>query len=161
VRQKLWWPLRVFRGEPPVDLLIIILVAIALVAASGLRVANQYHRAVVLRLGQFQAIRGPGLYWLIPLIEWQFRVDLRTVTAAVEEQETITKNDVPAKINAVVSLIKTMTGGDQMTARFMRKDFFDFYPQFKLFVSRSLWLRCHAVMDKRKPSKNEGPKWPK
>jgi regulator of protease activity HflC (stomatin/prohibitin superfamily) len=84
------------------DLSVIILVVIVLVGLSGLRVANQYQRAVVLRLGEFQSIRGPGLYWLIPLIEWQFRVDIRTVTAAVEQQETITKDNVPVKINAVV-----------------------------------------------------------
>ncbi len=80
----------------------ILIIVIVLVGLSGLRVANQYQRAVVLRLGVYQSIRGPGLYWLIPLIEWQFPVDIRTVTAAVEEQETITKDNVPVKINAVV-----------------------------------------------------------
>ena len=80
----------------------VIVLVIALVGLSGIRIANQYQRAVVLRLGEFQAIRGPGLYWLIPLIEWQFKVDIRTVTAAVEQQETITKDNVPVKINAVV-----------------------------------------------------------
>jgi regulator of protease activity HflC (stomatin/prohibitin superfamily) len=75
---------------------------VALLGLSGCRVANQYQRAVVLRLGRFRAIRGPGLYWIIPLIEWQFTVDQRTVTTAVEQQETITKDNVPVKINAVV-----------------------------------------------------------
>jgi regulator of protease activity HflC (stomatin/prohibitin superfamily) len=56
----------------------------------------------VLRLGRYQDTRGPGIFWLIPLIEWQQLVDLRTVTAAVEEQETITKDNVPLKINTVV-----------------------------------------------------------
>src|SRR5579862_7253735 len=87
--------------EPDMILLWVIL-AIALIALSGLRVANQYQRAVVLRLGKYQGTRGPGLYWIIPFVEWQFRVDLRTVTAAVERQETITKDNVPVKINAVV-----------------------------------------------------------
>ena len=45
---------------------------------------------------------GPGLYSIIPLIEWQRRVDLRINTAAVEQQETITKDNVPIKVNAVV-----------------------------------------------------------
>lgn len=84
------------------DLSVIVLVIVVLLGLSGLRIANQYQRAVVLRLGEFQGIRGPGLYWIIPLIEWQFTVDMRTVTAAVEEQETITKDNVPVKINAVV-----------------------------------------------------------
>jgi regulator of protease activity HflC (stomatin/prohibitin superfamily) len=82
--------------------LLVVVLVIALIAVSGLRVANQYQRAVVLRLGRYQALRGPGLYWIIPLVEWQFTVDIRTVTAAVEQQETITKDNVPVKINAVV-----------------------------------------------------------
>jgi regulator of protease activity HflC (stomatin/prohibitin superfamily) len=80
----------------------VVILAIVVVGLSGLRIANQYQRAVVLRLGRYQAIRGPGLYWIIPLVEWQFTVDIRTVTAAVEQQETITKDNVPVKINAVV-----------------------------------------------------------
>jgi regulator of protease activity HflC (stomatin/prohibitin superfamily) len=47
-----------------------IIVAIALYGLAGLRIANQYQRAVVLRLGRFESIRGPGLYWIIPVIEW-------------------------------------------------------------------------------------------
>jgi hypothetical protein len=54
------------------------------------------------RLGRYQTTRGPGLYWLIPLIEWQRKVDMRILTADVEEQETITKDNVPIKVNAVV-----------------------------------------------------------
>ena len=46
----------------------VVILVIVLLGLSGLRVANQYQRAVVLRLGRFQAIRGPGLYWIIPVI---------------------------------------------------------------------------------------------
>jgi regulator of protease activity HflC (stomatin/prohibitin superfamily) len=73
-----------------------------LIILAGFRIANQYERAVVFRLGRYQATRGPGLYWIIPLIEWKTTIDLRTVTAAVEQQETITKDNVPIKVNAVV-----------------------------------------------------------
>jgi regulator of protease activity HflC (stomatin/prohibitin superfamily) len=79
-----------------------IIAVIVIIALAGIRIANQYQRAVVFRLGRYQGLRGPGPYWLIPLAEWQRRVDLRTVTAAVEQQETITKDNVPVKINAVV-----------------------------------------------------------
>jgi regulator of protease activity HflC (stomatin/prohibitin superfamily) len=68
----------------------------------GLRIANQYERAVVFRLGRYQGTRGPGLYWIIPVIEWQTTLDLRINTTAVEQQETITKDNVPIKVNAVV-----------------------------------------------------------
>ena len=69
---------------------------------AGLRIADQYVRGVVFRLGRYRTTKGPGLYWIIPLIEWQRRVDLRINTAALEEQETITKDNVPIKVNAVV-----------------------------------------------------------
>jgi len=84
----------------------VIIVPVALVllifVLSGFRIANQYERAVVLRLGRYHSTREPGLYWLIPAIEQQRKVDMRTVTAAVEQQETITKDNVPIKVNAVV-----------------------------------------------------------
>src|ERR1700688_375604 len=80
----------------------ILIVAAAAFVLAGMRIANQYQRAGVLRLGRYQGTRGPGLYWIMPLIEWQTPVDLRINTAAVEEQETITKDNVPIKVNAVV-----------------------------------------------------------
>jgi len=69
---------------------------------SGFRIAQQYERGVVFRLGWFMRIKGPGLYWLIPLIEWQRKIDIRTVTIAVEQQETITRDSVTVKVNAVL-----------------------------------------------------------
>ncbi len=69
---------------------------------AGLRIANQYQRAVIFRLGKLVGIRGPGLYWIIPAIEWQRTVDLRTITASVDQQETITKDNVPVKVTVVI-----------------------------------------------------------
>jgi regulator of protease activity HflC (stomatin/prohibitin superfamily) len=46
---------------------------------SGLRIAQEYQRAVVFRLGRFHSVRGPGLYYNIPLLEWQRKVDMRTI----------------------------------------------------------------------------------
>jgi regulator of protease activity HflC (stomatin/prohibitin superfamily) len=81
---------------------LIIAAILVLIASAGLRIANQYERAVVFRLGRYHSTRGPGLYWIIPAIEWQYTIDLRISTTAVEEQETITKDNVPIKVNAVV-----------------------------------------------------------
>ncbi len=81
--------------------LFIVLAVVAFIIA-GLRIANQYQQAVVFRLGRFQGIKGPGLYWIIPLIEWQQMIDLRVVTAALAQQETITKDNVPVKVSAVL-----------------------------------------------------------
>jgi len=85
---------------PIVDLLIIGLVIIAL---SGLRVAQEYERGVVFRLGRYNGLRGPGLYWIIPLnIERAVKVDIRTRTVSAEQQETITRDSVTIKVNAVL-----------------------------------------------------------
>jgi regulator of protease activity HflC (stomatin/prohibitin superfamily) len=64
--------------------------------------ANQYERGVVFRLGKYSRTAGPGLYIVWFLIEWQNRIDLRTVTTAVEQQEAITRDNVPIKVDTVV-----------------------------------------------------------
>jgi regulator of protease activity HflC (stomatin/prohibitin superfamily) len=68
----------------------------------GLRIAQEYERAIVFRLGRFRAVKGPGLYWIIPLIERQRTIDIRTKTVDLEQQETITKDSVTIKVNAVL-----------------------------------------------------------
>ena len=70
--------------------------------ASSVRIANQYERGVVFFLGRYDRTAGPGLYLLVPFLEWQTKIDLRTMTTAVEQQETITRDNVPIKINAVI-----------------------------------------------------------
>jgi len=69
---------------------------------SGVRIAQEYQRAVVFRLGRYHSVRGPGLYYNIPFLEWQRLVDMRTITVNVEPQETITKDSVTIKVNAVL-----------------------------------------------------------
>ncbi|MGA9320312.1 MAG: SPFH domain-containing protein, partial [Xanthobacteraceae bacterium] len=71
----------------------VLIVLVIIVALSGLRIADQYVRGVVFRLGRYHSTKGPGLYWIIPLIERQRKVDLRINTAAVEQQETITNDN--------------------------------------------------------------------
>jgi regulator of protease activity HflC (stomatin/prohibitin superfamily) len=83
-------------------MLTVTIIIISVIFVFGLRIADQYQRAVVFRLGKYRATRGPGLYWIIPLLEWQQMLDIRTMTADVERQEAITKDNVPVKINAVV-----------------------------------------------------------
>lgn len=80
--------------------LIILLLVVFLLA--GIRILNEYVRGVVFRLGRFSRVKGPGLYWIIPLIEWQRAIDMRTRTVTVERQETITKDSVTVKVDAVL-----------------------------------------------------------
>jgi regulator of protease activity HflC (stomatin/prohibitin superfamily) len=87
----------------PLPILDIILIALAVIALSGLRVAQEYERGVVFRLGRYKGLRGPGLYWIIPLgVERSVRVDIRTRTVSAEQQETITRDSVTIKVNAVL-----------------------------------------------------------
>ncbi|MGX7666132.1 SPFH domain-containing protein [Flavobacterium pedocola] len=79
-----------------------IIAVLVLILLSGFRIAQEYQRGVVFRLGRFQSIKGPGLYWIIPFIDRQQRVDIRTKTVDLEQQETITKDSVTIKVNAVL-----------------------------------------------------------
>lgn len=82
--------------------LIPVIAIVLVILLSGLRIAQEYQRAIVFRLGRFQSIKGPGLYWIIPFIDRQQRVDIRTKTVDLEQQETITKDSVTIKVNAVL-----------------------------------------------------------
>jgi len=80
-----------------------LIIVIAVVLLSGLRIAQEYQRGVVFRLGRYTGLRGPGLYWIIPLgIEQAMTIDVRTRTVSAEQQETITRDSVTVKLNAVL-----------------------------------------------------------
>jgi regulator of protease activity HflC (stomatin/prohibitin superfamily) len=91
-----------------VDLGTLIVVAVVIVLAvvvafSSLRIANEYERGVVFRLGRLIALKGPGLFFIIPFgIDRLVKIDLRTITLEVPPQEVITNDNVTAKVNAVI-----------------------------------------------------------
>src|SRR5713226_2224399 len=79
---------------------VFLLVVILLVFS--VRVLREYQRGVVFQLGRFWAVKGPGLFFLIPVIQQMVRVDLRTVVLDVPPQDVITRDNVSVKVNAVV-----------------------------------------------------------
>jgi regulator of protease activity HflC (stomatin/prohibitin superfamily) len=81
---------------------IVIALLVLLLLFKSVRIANQYERGVVFRLGKYNRTAGPGIYIVWFLVEWQTRIDLRTITAAVERQEGITRDNVPIKVDTVV-----------------------------------------------------------
>lgn len=84
-------------------LMLVAIAVLILLLLSGLRVAQEYQRGVVFRLGRYIGLRGPGLYWIIPLqIDRSVTVDIRTRTVSAEQQETITRDSVTIKVNAVL-----------------------------------------------------------
>jgi regulator of protease activity HflC (stomatin/prohibitin superfamily) len=81
---------------------VIVLLAL-IVAFSSLRIANEYERGVVFRLGRLIALKGPGLFFIIPFgVDRVVKIDLRTITLEVPPQEIITNDNVTAKVNAVI-----------------------------------------------------------
>jgi regulator of protease activity HflC (stomatin/prohibitin superfamily) len=86
---------------------VIIVVAVlffgfALYLFAAIKVAREYERAIVFRFGRlFPEPKGPGLFWLIPVVDKMVRVDLRTITLQIPPQEVITKDNVPVRVNAV------------------------------------------------------------
>src|SRR5689334_16449927 len=82
-------------------LLIAFIVAILFI--SGLRIAQEYQRGVIFRLGRYVGLRGPGLFWIVPLaIERAVIIDVRVRTVSAEQQQTITRDSVTIKVNAVL-----------------------------------------------------------
>src|SRR5882724_6351295 len=74
----------------------------ALYILSGVKVLNEYERAVVFRLGRLTPYRGPGVVFVIPVLERMARIDLRTVTLDIPPQDVITKDNVTVKVSAVL-----------------------------------------------------------
>jgi regulator of protease activity HflC (stomatin/prohibitin superfamily) len=82
-------------------LVLTLAVAVAVAAAASIRILREYERAVVFRLGRLLGVKGPGLILLIPAVDRMVRIDLRTVTLDIPTQNVITRDNVPAKVNAV------------------------------------------------------------
>ncbi|HUY27560.1 MAG TPA: slipin family protein [Candidatus Binataceae bacterium] len=80
---------------------VIVFIAVVVVL-SGLKVLNEYERAVIFRLGRLTPFRGPGVIFVIPVLERMVRIDLRTVTLDIPPQDVITKDNVSVKVSAVL-----------------------------------------------------------
>jgi regulator of protease activity HflC (stomatin/prohibitin superfamily) len=78
-------------------------VLLAYIAASGVKVADQWSRAVVLRLGKFRSLEGPGLFLIIPIVESiPYWIDTRVLTSSFKAEKTLTKDTVPVDVDAVL-----------------------------------------------------------
>ncbi len=117
-----------YNADPPRANIVAILILIGSLAAGGLltaavgnpipiivfaiagailmqspRIAQQWERAVVLRLGRFIGLRGPGLFWIVPFVDTvSSRVDQRTITTSFAAEQTLTSDTVPVNVDAVL-----------------------------------------------------------
>src|SRR6201982_2757777 len=81
---------------------VVLAALLVLFLMSAIKVAREYERGIVFRLGRlFPEPKGPGLFVLIPIIDRMVKVDLRTITLQIPPQEVITKDNVPVRVNAV------------------------------------------------------------
>jgi regulator of protease activity HflC (stomatin/prohibitin superfamily) len=81
---------------------IVIVVLLFMFARSAVKIVQEVERGVICRLGRIQGAKGPGLFFIVPIIDKMSRIDLRTVTLEVPPQEVITKDNVTVKVTAVV-----------------------------------------------------------
>jgi len=79
-----------------------VVLALLVLLASGVKILREYERAVVFRLGRLVGARGPGLIFVLPIIEQMQRIDLRTITLDVPSQDVITRDNVSIKVSAVL-----------------------------------------------------------
>ncbi len=83
---------------------ILIVVIILMILSSAIKIVKEFERGVILRLGRLKGAKGPGIFFIIPIIDRMYKVSLRTKVLDVPAQEVMTKDNVPVRVNAVVYL---------------------------------------------------------
>lgn len=91
-------------GDYPISLAIAVgAFIVASILASSVKVANQWDRVVVLRLGRFRGLYGPGLFYIVPVLDAvAYRIDIRVITSAFRAENTLTRDTVPVSVDAVM-----------------------------------------------------------
>lgn len=84
-------------------IILIVFALLAIFVASATKVADQWNRAVVLRLGKFHRLRGPGLFFIVPIIDSiPYWIDIRVITTSFNAEKTLTRDTVPVDVDAVL-----------------------------------------------------------
>jgi regulator of protease activity HflC (stomatin/prohibitin superfamily) len=83
--------------------IVVVAVVLALVVSSAMQIADQWDRVVVLRLGKFHALKGPGLFFIVPILDTiPYWIDTRVITTGFKAEKTLTKDTVPVDVDAVL-----------------------------------------------------------
>ncbi|MBS3909410.1 MAG: slipin family protein [Actinobacteria bacterium] len=82
--------------------LIPLAVIVILIVSASVRIVQEYERGVIFRLGRVIGAKGPGLFFIIPIIDKMVKIDLRTITMDVPPQDVITRDNVPVRVDAVI-----------------------------------------------------------
>ncbi len=84
------------------EFIVPVLVIGVIILSQAIKIVKEYERVVIFRLGRFSGVKGPGLFFIIPIIDTVYKVDLRVVTIDVPKQAVITKDNVTVAVDAVV-----------------------------------------------------------
>ena len=87
---------------PIVSALVAVLILAVVILPQAIRILREYERGVIFRLGKLLGAKGPGLILLIPIVDRMVKMDLRVVTVGVDKQEVMTRDNVPATVDAVI-----------------------------------------------------------
>jgi regulator of protease activity HflC (stomatin/prohibitin superfamily) len=79
----------------------VVIIFLIVIVASAIKIVQEYERGVIFRLGRLQGAKGPGLFFIIPIVDRMVKVDLRVVTLDIPSQEAITRDNVTVGVNAV------------------------------------------------------------
>ncbi len=82
--------------------MVILIVILVVLTILGFKIDREYQRSVIFRLGRFHQVKDLGLYWIIPFVDRRKQIDMRTMTVDIESQETVTKDSVTIRVNAVL-----------------------------------------------------------
>ncbi|HJV77495.1 MAG TPA: slipin family protein [Paludibacter sp.] len=83
--------------------IVIVFTFVGVIAAWATKVANQWNRAIVLRLGKFQSLQGPGIFFIVPIIDYiPYWIDIRVISTSFKAEKTLTKDTVPVDVDAVL-----------------------------------------------------------
>src|SRR6201984_199620 len=83
-----------------------VIILVIIILPQAIRILREYERGVIFRLGKLLGAKGPGLIFLIPIVDRMVRMDLRVVTINVERQEVMTRDNVPVTVDAVVFFLR-------------------------------------------------------
>jgi regulator of protease activity HflC (stomatin/prohibitin superfamily) len=90
-------------GNPPSISVMLVTFIIAIVVSYSIKIANQWEKVVVLRLGKFRVLNGPGLFFIVPIIDTvPYWIDTRVITSSFKAEKTLTKDTVPVDVDAVL-----------------------------------------------------------
>src|SRR5512144_1142783 len=81
---------------------VVVIILVAIIVPQAIRILREYERGVIFRLGKLIGAKGPGLIFLIPVVDRMVKMDLRVITVDVSKQENMTRDNVPATVDAVV-----------------------------------------------------------